>query len=237
MAIYEPTFTGLKLSDTEFDDLSLTSDDLCGYFSKDELDPILQQADCIGIRLYNLRDTDHGTSLVVVAVNADGFDLPHSIQLRSQFASEPAFGDTMAFSFPRMEASLEFGALKSVGRLEDLFSSFFLKKTIESLLNTSGFSGICFYKSSLEKVPATLLPTTINPKGKLTHVAVTANIDTVNNKIVGIDPNVAFDHAYCDRPCPGHCVNFDSKQNIIVAEEPVQMDPNDLSGPYIPVWQ
>ncbi len=239
MAIYESTFSGLKLSETGINNLSLSAADLRGYFSADDLRPILSQAGCVGIRFYNVKRINGSAHLIAVAVNADGFDLrlsdgTLSIHLSSHDAKTPVHSGTTAVEISREHASISIGALKVGGQLEEPFSSFFLKETLETLLADPMFTGVCFYATSLEAVPAGLLPNTINPTGKLTHLAVTSDLN--NEGIVGIDSTLAFNNAFCDRPCPGHCVNFDASGNIMLSETPVKVDEHDFNGPYIPSW-
>lgn len=236
MAVYEPSFSGLKLSTSAINNLSLTKDDLRGYFSENDLKPLLAQDDCIGIRFYNVKRINRAGFLYAVAVNADGFDLPESIHLQCHSADEPVFGNKRSTSsqISREHAAISIGALKSIGQLEEQFSSFFLKDTLEMLLKDPRFTGICFYKTTMEAVPSNLLPASIDPIGKLTHIAVTSDIN--NGQIVGVDSSLAFDNVFSDRPCPGHCVKLDAAENPIVADQPLIVAEGDFRGPYIPAW-
>lgn len=48
---------------------------LGGFFGKEAIKDILNQADCVGIRIYNAIDNDNNRTFVVVGVTADNEDL------------------------------------------------------------------------------------------------------------------------------------------------------------------
>lgn len=233
MAIYENSFSGLKLSTSLINNLNLTEDDIRGYFSESDLRPLLDLPNCIGIRIYNNKKANIAGSLIASAVNANGFDIPDSNgdHLMSFRADNPIdnSGKTAGI-IRRSNASIELGG----GMIEEQFSSFFLKDTLDALLKDPRFTGVCFYKTNLDAVPSPLLPPGLNATGKLTHLAITSDI--INNKIVGIDSNLAFDNVFSDRPCPGHCVTLDTNGMAMAAENPIIVAEDDFTGPYIPAW-
>lgn len=225
MAIYESTFTGRKLSNVEFEDLKagITIDDLGGYFSREDLERLTAQSDCFGLRFYNfteaLDESARSSFLVAAAVNADGFDLPNGLFLLSD-KSDSNKNDQPAREVTRAEVLTIWNTVPSPWR--EPFTSFFLKETIEGLLEDDQFSGICFYMTDFST-------------SNKTHLAINSNIN--GGMVVGIQTDEPFDHMLSEHPCPGHCAGFDSQRNLMVIEMPAPSAPNDLSGPYIPVWQ
>lgn len=62
------------------------------YFSKDALSSVLQQTDCVGVRMYFAKQGDGSMDLVVVGVKANEDDLIDGIILERSFRCPPICG-------------------------------------------------------------------------------------------------------------------------------------------------
>lgn len=83
------TLTDAKALTKEYRDKAGTGAILGYYFSKDALQEILNQKDCVGIRHYYGEEDDGKPVLVLVGVTADGSDMTAGVLVEFGFPCPP----------------------------------------------------------------------------------------------------------------------------------------------------
>jgi len=234
MQVYEPTFTGLTLLSQHVNSLNLTSANLRGYFSRDDLNKFFTTPDCIGVRIYNVKPLNQAGFIIGECVKSNGFGISDGPHLKSNNSDNPIINNLSSNEEDRSRMVTEiFGGRRS-GPMEEHFSSFFLNSVLQDMLANNGFQGICFYAVPMDSVNPSFLTGNFDPTDKFTHLAIATNV--TNNVIEGASSNLPFTNNFSDLPCPGHCVNLDENGQAITSPTPLVSDRNDLNGPYIPSW-
>lgn len=239
--IYQSNFNNLPLSATVLSNLALSngdpmnsidSGDLRAYYTKEDLLSILQISNCVGIRFYNCNPTDDSPFIVAVGVNEEGFDIPESPHLFSNKASKPIEDNVTSLNRNRMQSSF---FIKPSPIKAEQFASFFSVDMLDNLIKGDSLKGICFYQVAFNDIfTADKIPP--NLKDRLTHLAITTNLDSDGN-IMGVHASNGFNSKLSEWPCPGHCVNKDAgAESFKLDTEPFASSQFDTNHPYLVKW-
>ena len=242
--IYRESSNGLILNMTQIQGLGLSVNDIGGFFLKEDLEVLLGEPDCVGIRIYNsgepVFDMDgfvigENPRLVAVAVKSDGFEIN--------------FGDVFYVSHniisgPPLTTRItpvDHDAARIIVNHDDVtaaqFMSFFSKKDLEDDLFNGAPDGITFYLASLgvaspgDFTDHHLTPIKTNSSNFASHIAFRTNLINGN---IPMSPDISR-NVLSLYPCPGHCVNINDPHNLVNSAG--RLEGALPSDPYLFEWQ
>ena len=237
---------GIRMNGPGFTSLQLDSDrpsgaprgytTIRGYLSFDDIDAILNNPECVGLRIYNSANQQGDPRIIASGIDAFGEDFKveylvghvgakadHSIPtLRKDRFAEQATSSEESEGKEEAEKSVEEIALDGFTRLRGtnksissfVYSAFFSRASIDTLRN-SNLSGIIFLDTRLNTIPAEVLneiKLLLNIKSATrinrlrTLTAVASNLQD-DGSIGAINMDNPI-HIVSDLPCPGYCITI-----------------------------
>lgn len=229
MILYDINHEGVTPSAMELNNISLDDNMLRGYLPKMDLEMLINQEDCVGVRLYKaINLSTNESSLVALGVKTDGFELTARANEFKQ--SKAARTSTNFMNISELDAddlTSRTAATNAIGILD--FTAFFSKTMIDQLLADDNTIGVRFYEINLSVIEDNKLPDHIsiikNGLKSLMGVAVSLNNGNLENQAI---------NRASDLPCPGHCLSFVPVRDVM---------PNtslgflSSSAPYLVPWQ
>ncbi len=210
--IYQSNHPGIALEATGAKQAARNENLFQGFFHSSDLTGLLDQENCVGIRIYNV-DAASTTDrrLIAIGVSSDGSELNQPVTEAKYLLSPavtPIGSGAEKMSRTRAKDTIEAPAIAGVARSDIFFASYFSKTMIDSLLKSPQedvvINGVRFY----------VTPQLAGLPGSITHCGVSA---VVKDGLITV-PDQAV-HLVSDRPCPGFCVNSDPEAQSPEASE------------------
>ncbi len=171
---------------------------LQGFFNAADLNRLLAQENCVGIRLYNVREKEkEDRRLIAVGITSEGDEINQPLTDQKYILSEKAGSNGQSVQkMTRSEAKATVEASEKSNLLNPaiFFASYFSQTMIQTLLNPlkngPEIAGIRFY----------IVTRAFEIAGGVTHCGAAT---VVNEGVLSV-PNRAR-HIVSDQPCPGFC--------------------------------
>ncbi len=225
--IYDENHNGIQLTSAEVGTM-VTDAVFQGFFTKSDLEELLNQADCVGIRVYNAAgsSTDLSRRVLGVGVRPNGTEKDARggigyILSQAFSGAMPANGDNIGRDDARTLAELVESTFPTNDPRQSVhFASFFSKSTINGLLANQGtnvVAGVGFFIAPFFG-------------GFHTHIGVPfTNSAGLQRSQTG--------NILSTKPCPGSCADLAPGETEATAEAAtIEVAFASASGPYIKRW-
>ena len=212
MIIYNAAHPGIKLDNQVLRLLKLDSETTKGYLSRNDLERLLSQSDCVGLRIYNTcfldtstnPNTEHtDTGIVAVGVKLNGFELD-GLYMRSHRPDSNLHNGAGIQTDKNGADSVVNGVL---GEPIEFYASFMSATMLNTLLADTNFDGLTFYAFQMKDPNQQQGNLPIDIKLS-THVAIPSKPNS-DGTLDFSEPDPTVNNVYSDQPCPGHCVELD----------------------------
>lgn len=196
-----------------------------GALLSSDLEELLDQEGCVGIRVYNvLRVDKEKRRIIAVGISSEGDELNQPTgSLQYIMAGKSRLGGAASKMLDRAEAKAQVESGEFVPELGPniFFASVFSRSMLETLLTPGDCDAVQFY----------LVDQVNGMPGPTTHCAVSTKTNAQGSLI----PDNAV-YMLSTRPCPGFCLNADIELESTEFPKGVASTPGSDTTKYLVAW-
>lgn len=203
MILYETSHKGITLTQAQINAIPLTIAQIRGFFLKSDLEKILVESECVGIRFYNITPSIGSSRIIAAPAKSNGFEFENCY-----LESRDIFGSSLNIPANKLINKVEARNMADANPPETQFMSFFSRDELENNLLAGSHDGICLYQTNLDIVEENDLSQNGQfhlidiKKATETHIAFPSRLlNGALQLLTSTDKNLLSIH-----PCPGHCL-------------------------------
>ena len=147
----------------------------CGYtkafFSKEDLNTLMKVSGCVGIRIYNAKESERQTNCDVIAVAVDATGKEIGAFAKNKYLHAESYDENTSCNSKKLSQSRAEACVKNVASSKLEYQKvFFSKSLVDNSLNAAGSGGIAVLPGSNGSQATMMIAGASLSNGKLTEV-------------------------------------------------------------------